>query len=142
MKRTTIRCSDAPPCPASLATVAVDHAVIDEPIRLPDRNDVAALLGSEVLIAGRSVVTHEIVGCLGVITGIGQNMHQFMRKSHRQITNRCGDPHRVRHLRTSLGVGAPDCLSIEGRTLQSIVDEEYGRLPQSRPTREFARVWR
>ena len=89
--------------------------MIEEPIRLPDRNDAAALLGSEVRIAGRGIVTHEIVGCIGMITGIGQDMNQFMRKSDRLVTYRCGDPHCVRHLGSSFRVGAPDCLSVECR---------------------------
>jgi hypothetical protein len=93
----------------------VAHAVIEEPIRLPGRNDAGALLGSEGRIAGRCVGTHEIVGGIGMITGIGQDMHKLMRKSDRQVTNRCGNPHRVRHLRTSFRVSAPDCLGIEGR---------------------------
>ena len=80
---------------AWLADAIMRHGVIEETVRLSDRNDAAALFGSKERIAGCRVVTHEIFRCMSMFTRIGQDMHELMRKRDRQVVNPRRYPYRI-----------------------------------------------
>jgi hypothetical protein len=99
-----------------------------------------ALCGVKLRILRGGFRAHQIARFLDMFAAVHEDVDQLVHEHEGKIARVARNPYRIGQLRTRFAVSAADRLGVESRALEGFGNEVYGRSPERKASRQFARA--